>query len=104
MMKEMKDDMKELGRSTQMNIHNIRSLIRTSQVCLGHLAVERSLHGEEYKHTRTHTNIDETHFSLRSSQTFPNCYFHFYYFVKFSDCFLSVLVFDENLFILLFLS
>ena len=38
-------EMKELGRSTQMNIHNTRSLIRTSQVCIGHLAVGRSLHG-----------------------------------------------------------
>ena len=38
-------EMKELGRSTQINIQNTRSLIRTSQVCLGQLAVERSLHG-----------------------------------------------------------
>ena len=38
-------EMKELGRSTQMNIHNTRSLIRTSQVRLGHLAVRRRLHG-----------------------------------------------------------
>ena len=38
-------EMKELGGSTQMTIHNSRSLIGTSQVCLGHLAVERRLHG-----------------------------------------------------------
>ena len=38
-------EMKELGRSTQISIHNTRSLIRISQVCLGHLAVGRSLHG-----------------------------------------------------------
>ena len=38
-------EMKELGRSTQMNIHNTRSFMRTSQACLGHLAVRRSLHG-----------------------------------------------------------
>ena len=38
-------EMKKLDRSTQINIHNTRSLIRTSQVCLGHVAVRRSLHG-----------------------------------------------------------
>ena len=38
-------EMKELGRSTQMNIHNKRPLIHTSQACLGHLTVGRSLHG-----------------------------------------------------------
>ena len=43
---------KELGRSTQINIHNTRWLIRTSQVCLGHLAVGRALHGGRiYTHT-----------------------------------------------------
>ena len=38
-------EMKELGRSTQINIHNTRSLIRTPEVCLGHLAVGIRLHG-----------------------------------------------------------
>ena len=38
-------EMKELGTRTQIVIHNTRSLIRTSQVCLRHLAVGRSLHG-----------------------------------------------------------
>ena len=35
----------ELGRGTQINIHKTRSLTRTSQACLAHLAVRRSLHG-----------------------------------------------------------
>ena len=38
-------EMNELGRSTQINIHNTRSLIRTSQVCLRHLAVGGNLNG-----------------------------------------------------------
>ena len=37
--------MKELGSSTQINIRNTRPLICTSQVCLRHAAVGRSLHG-----------------------------------------------------------
>ena len=36
---DSKIEMKELGRTTQMNIHSTRSLIRTSHACLGHLAV-----------------------------------------------------------------
>ena len=52
-------EMKELGRSTQMNIHNTRSLIRTSQACLGHLDIlqsEEAFTVEEYKQTNKQTN------------------------------------------------
>ena len=38
-------EMKELGRNTQQNIHNTRSLLRAPQVCLRHLADGRSLQG-----------------------------------------------------------
>ena len=49
-------EMKELGRGTAYNTHNITSLIRTPQVCIRHLADGRSLHGRRvYTHTHTHT-------------------------------------------------
>ena len=58
-------EMKKLGGSTRINIRNTRSLIRTSQVYLGHLAVGRSLHGGRYKHTLAHsharTHMHHTH-------------------------------------------
>ena len=38
-------EMKELGRGTAYNTHNITSLIRTPQACIRHLADGRSLHG-----------------------------------------------------------
>ena len=38
-------EMKELGRNTQINIHNTRSLIHAPQVRLGHLTDGRSLYG-----------------------------------------------------------
>ena len=38
-------EMKGLSRSSQINIPNTRSLIRTPQVCVRHLAEGRSLHG-----------------------------------------------------------
>ena len=47
--------MKELGRGTAYNTHNITSLIRTPQACIRHLAEERSLHGGRvYAHTHKH--------------------------------------------------
>ena len=52
-------EMKELGRSTWNDTHNITSLIRTPQVCLRHLADGRSLHGgrvQTHTHTYTHTH------------------------------------------------
>ena len=54
-------EIKELRRSTQINIHNTRSSIRTSEVCLRHLAVGESLHGgriytQTYTHTHTNTH------------------------------------------------
>ena len=42
---DLEKEMMELGRSTQINIHNTRSLILTPQVCLRHLGDEISLHG-----------------------------------------------------------
>ena len=51
--------MKELGRGTAYNTHNITSLIRTPQVCIRHLADGRSLHGgtHTHTHTRTYTHV-----------------------------------------------
>ena len=59
--------MKELGRSTHINIHNTRSLTHTSQACLEHLAVGRSLHGGKYKHIHTHTHT-HTSTNLKNPQ------------------------------------
>ena len=41
-------EMRELGRSTQVNIHNTRSLIRTPP--------EEPFTEKEYEHTHTHTH------------------------------------------------
>ena len=58
--------MKELGRGTAYNTHNIASLIRSPQVCIRHLADGRLLHGGRvYTHTHTHT---QTHTHTRSYQ------------------------------------
>ena len=43
-------EMKELGRGTAYNTHNITSLIRTRQACIRHLADGRIL-GRVYMHT-----------------------------------------------------
>ena len=42
-------------------IHNITSSIRTSQVCLRRLAVEKAFTVEEYKHRHTHTHTHTSH-------------------------------------------
>ena len=47
--------MKELARSTQINIHNIRSLIRALKYVSDILQTEEAYTVEEYKHTYTHT-------------------------------------------------
>ena len=39
-------EMKEFGKSIQINTHNTRSLIRTPQVCLRHSGDGGSLYGE----------------------------------------------------------
>ena len=49
---DLETEMKELGRSSQININNTKSLILTLQVYLRHHAGGRSLHGG-----RTHTHI-----------------------------------------------
>ena len=46
--------MKELGRGTAYNTHNITSLTRTPQAYIRHLADGRSLHGRRVQ-THTHT-------------------------------------------------
>ena len=38
-------EMKELGRSTWNDTHNVTLLIRTPQVCIRHFADIRNLHG-----------------------------------------------------------
>ena len=45
-------EMKELGRGTAYNTHNITSLIRTLQACIRHLA-------DTHTHTHTHTHTRE---------------------------------------------
>ena len=45
--------MKELGRSTQINIHNTRSLIRALKYVSEILQMEEAFTAEEYKHTHT---------------------------------------------------
>ena len=49
-------EMKELARSTQINIHNIRSLIRALKNVSDILQTEEAYTVEEYKHTHTHTH------------------------------------------------
>ena len=65
--------MKELGRGTSYNTHNITSLIRTPQACIRYLADGRSLHGGRVQnthtpHTHTHTHT-HTYVLNRWSQT-----------------------------------
>ena len=56
-MKFLDKEMKEFGRSIQINTLNTRSLIRTPHVCLRHLADGRSPYGETvHTHTHTHTH------------------------------------------------
>ena len=52
-------EMKELGRSSNNNTHNISSLIHTPQVCHRRLAVGRSLHGGRV-YTHTHARASST--------------------------------------------
>ena len=49
-------EINELGRSTQNNIHNTRSLIRAIKYVADILQTEESFTVEEYKHTHTHTH------------------------------------------------
>ena len=56
-------EMKELGRGTAYNTHNITSLIRTPQACIRYLADGRSLYGgRAYTRVPPHTHTDrDTH-------------------------------------------
>ena len=46
-------EMKELGKSTQINIHNTRSLIRALKYVSDILQTEEVFTAEEYKYTHT---------------------------------------------------
>ena len=48
-------EMKELGRSTQTNIHNTRLLIRALKYVSEILRTEEAFTVEEHKHTHTRT-------------------------------------------------
>ena len=54
------NEMKELGRSTQINIHNTESLIRALKYVSDILQREEAFTVAEHKHThtRTHTHKD----------------------------------------------
>ena len=64
--------MKDLGRGTQLNIDNTRSLIHVPQVYFRHLADRRSLHGGRiHIHTHTHTHTHKhTH---KHTHTYTQC-------------------------------
>ena len=49
-------EIKELGRSTQINIRNTRSLIRALKYVSNILQTEEAFTVEEYKPTHTHTD------------------------------------------------
>ena len=49
-------EMKELGRSTQINIHNTRLLIRALNYVSEILRTEEAFTVEEHKHTHTHAH------------------------------------------------
>ena len=51
-------EMKELGRGTTYNAHNITSLIRTLKPVSDILQTEEAFTVEEYKHTHTQTPSD----------------------------------------------
>ena len=51
-------EMKELGRGTAHNTHNITSLIRTLKHVSDILQTEEVFTVEEYKHTHTHTHTN----------------------------------------------
>ena len=54
-------EIKELGRSTQINIRNTRSLIRALKYVSDILQTEEAFTVEEYKPTHTHTHAHNTH-------------------------------------------
>ena len=66
--------MKDLGRGTQLNIDNTRSLIHVPQVYFRHLADRRSLHGGRihiHTHTHTHTQTHtQTHTHIHTMPSF----------------------------------
>ena len=54
--------MKELGRGTAYNTHNITSLTRTPQDVSDILQTEEAFTVEEYTHTHTHTHAHDHSF------------------------------------------
>ena len=65
-------EMKGLGRKHPANIHNKRSLVRTSHVCHRRRAAGRNKQVEKYKHTHTHT----TGLFLKSSYSLVHILFN----------------------------
>ena len=60
--------MKELGRGTAYNTHNITSLIRTLKHVSDILQTEEVFTVEEYKHTHTHTHTHSSAFAMSTAE------------------------------------
>ena len=80
-------EMKELGKSTQINIYNTRSLIRALKYVSDILQTEEAFTMEEYTHTHTHTHAQthththtHTHTNTHTRTRTPNLFdkSHFY--------------------------
>ena len=80
-------EMKELGKSTQINIYNTRSLIRALKYVSDILQTEEAFTMEEYTHTYTHTHAQthththththkHTHTRTRTPNLFDKSYFY----------------------------
>ena len=62
------NEMKKLGRSTQINIHNTESLIRALKYVSDILQREEAFTVEEHKHTYTYTHT-HTHANTNTKST-----------------------------------
>ena len=72
-------EMKELGKSTQINIYNTRSLIRALKYVSDILQTEEAFTMEEYTHTHTYTHpCTNTH-----THTHTNTHTHTHTYTKF---------------------
>ena len=74
-------EMKELGKSIQINIHNTRSLIRALKYVSDILQTEEAFTMEEYTHTHIHTPMDthtqtHTHTRTRTPNLFDKSHFY----------------------------
>ena len=82
-------EMKELGKSTQINIYNTRSLIRALKYVSDILQTEEAFTMEEYTHTHTYTPMHkhthtQTHTHTHTRTGTPNLFdkSHFYSWFK----------------------